>query len=271
MTITRPLIPKEHGAWAILFIPMFTVALVLDAMRIEFLFLTLSTLFYFLCYLPAQTMLRHYLLQKQPADKLQPATLWFFVYFSIGSFFAFLILKNGFEYLWIIGGINLCCFLAQFVLERTFQKSLASDLISTAGLTTTSIAAYYVITSAIDGDAIRLYILNFLFFGSNVLYVYTKIRATSLKQERLSMTDKFTIVRLLIIYHLLVIGIVVYFVSVYYTPLLTMLSFAPMTLHAIVGVIKLEKKVQFQRLGFLLLVQSILFSIILGTTFRSPS
>jgi hypothetical protein len=84
MILARPVIPREHGAWAVFFVP-----LVIGAWRgrgfdwLALLF-TLSSLCIFLSYLPAQAVLREAFSRTRDHEKLIAARQWTAIYFSAG-------------------------------------------------------------------------------------------------------------------------------------------------------------------------------------------
>jgi hypothetical protein len=70
MMLAKPVIPKEHGAWAVFFVPLLIGARVGGGFDWFALFFTLSSLGIFLSYLPAQSVLREVFNRTQDQDKL---------------------------------------------------------------------------------------------------------------------------------------------------------------------------------------------------------
>ena len=84
MNIPRPIIPKEYGAWAVLFVPMLVAISMARTFSVEMLFLALSAFFFFMSYVPTQTILRHLLGQKQGEGKFTQSKFWAITYLKIG-------------------------------------------------------------------------------------------------------------------------------------------------------------------------------------------
>lgn len=264
MVVPKPIITKEHGSWAVLFVPMAVGAIIGGEFSSRVVLLALSSLFIFLSYVPVHTLLRDWLGTRQGEDKLHAAKFWALVFGGIGVVFAIPLLLEGYWLLLSIGFVGAFFFFGNFFLACSLQKTVVSDLVAMAGLTLTAPSAYYVATRELNQIALTLWLMNFLFFGCGVFYVHMKIRATSLKKSELSWIEKFSVGKMNLVYHIAVIGIVLALTIRHFTPQLAVAAFVPMTLHAIYGTLKLSNKVRFKNLGLLLLAQSVVFALILS-------
>lgn len=263
VTIPKAVIPKEHGAWAVLLVPMFVGAAVAEGWTWNFVLLVLAALFMFLSYVPAQGVLRHYFVNTQTEERFRQNAFWSGAYLVAGMSFAVPLLAQGYLLLLVPGFTGMAAFLAHFFLTRRFPKTIPGDLLAVCGLTLTAPAAYYVGTGVLDGTAALLWLFNVLFFGSSVFYVHMKIRATSSKNAEMGIPDKISIGGLNIIYHVVVIAVVVAMSLLYQSLQFAAIAFLPMALHAMYGTYALSRRVQFKKLGFILLGQSVLFGILL--------
>ena len=275
MKIPSPIIPKEHGAWAVLFVPMIVGASVADRFNLNAVFLGLSALAMVLSYVPMQTILRQLFTAPIGPDKLRPAIFWAMVYLGLGALFIF---PLALQKLWLLAGFAILgglFFLANFILTRRYAKTIFSDLIATLGLTLSAPSAFYVITGKLDQIAILLWLLNFLYFGCGMVYVHMKIRASVLKKPALSFGEKLGLGKLNLVYHAVVLAIALFLALKNFTSLFAVLAFVPMTIHAIYGTLKLSSAVRFKNLGLLLLAQSIIFALIfvigLSSTFAQSN
>ncbi|MGH7602242.1 MAG: YwiC-like family protein, partial [bacterium] len=264
MKIPPPIIPKEHGAWAVLLVPMIAGASFAGRFNLNVLYLALSALGGFMSYVPVQTILRHFFVAPQGKEKLQAAIFWSGGCLGIATLF---ILPLFFQKLWMLLGIGMAgmiSFFGNFILVRRYTKTILSDLISVAGLTLSAPSAYYVATGKLHQAAELLWLLNFLFFGCGIVYVHMKIHASAMKKSELSLDEKLRLGKLNLIYHLIVLAIVGILVIKNFTPLLAMAAFAPMTVHAIYGTFKLSSTVRFKNLGLILLAHSLVFALLLA-------
>jgi hypothetical protein len=149
-------------------------------------------------------------------------------------------------------------------------KTIAGDLVAVVGMTLGAPAGYYLSTSSLDLDALSLWLLNILFFGSTVVYVHMKIRARSTSRSELSWAEKFSLGKLNLAYHVVVVAAVLLLVLMYFTPELALIAFVPMIVHALIGTMKLSGNTSFRRLGFILLVHSAIFGILLSIIVWEP-
>jgi hypothetical protein len=264
MVIPAPMIPKEHGAWAVLGAPMFVGAIAAGRCTMEFALLTASALGIFMSYVPIHTILRHMFIQPQPAPKLSQALVWSAAYLGVGVLFMIPLLAQGFWLLLALGVPGVTSFAGNFLLTRRFAKTIPSDLLAVAGLTLGAPAAYYVTSRSMGMTAFFLWLLNFLFFGCGVFYVHMKIHASATKKPVFPMEERLSIGKMNLAYHLAVLSLVAVFSGAHYTPQFAVLAFVPMSLHAVYGTCTLSSRVRFKNIGLLLLGQCFMFAILLG-------
>jgi hypothetical protein len=261
--IPAPVITKEHGSWAVLLVPIFVSTGVTGMLTMNFFFLALSALAFFLAYTPGHTLLRHYFGSHRHQEKVEQAKFWTVTYLVIGITFTVRLLITGYTLLILFGGLAMISFLGNFFVTRRYSKSIVSDLLAAAGLTLGGPSAYYVLTGRVDSTALLLYIFNFLFFGCSVFYVHMKIRASGTKKSGMTWVDKISIGKLNLAYHIAIVSLVGTLVALHTTSIFALLAFGPMFVHAVFGTLKLSSKVRFKNLGFLLLAQSVVFGMLL--------
>lgn len=262
MLIPKPIITKEHGAWAVLLVPMIVGAAYANTFSWNVVWLALSALGVFLSYVPVHTLLRELAGIHQGKEKLAAAEFWTAAYLGFGVLFIVPLLYQQLWLLLLIGMYGAASFLGNFLLTRKIQKSIASDLTAVAGLTLSAPSAYYVTTGMLDTKALVLWLLHVLFFGCSVFYVHLKIRVSGMRKDSWRMREKLSVGWLNILYHMVVIILVTVLVFYHLTPSTIVLAFLPMVIHAIVGTVKLSHRIKFRNLGFMLLAHSVLFGII---------
>ena len=259
----NPIIPKEHGALAVVFVPMVIGASVTQSFSPWVILLAASTLGFFLSYVPMQTLVRGLLDGSRDAAIIRESKLWAGIYIGAGTIFLVPMLLNGHWMIVPLGAVGAASFMLRASLERWFHGRVLVDLIAVVGLTVSAPATYVVSSGLFDQTAATLWILNALFFGCTVVYVHLKIRGSASKKRRLGWSDKIRLGTLNLLYHLLALSFVIFLVAVHYTPRIAIIAFAPMTMHAIYGTVSLSGQVRFKRLGFILVGQSVLFAVLL--------
>ncbi|MDZ7267633.1 MAG: YwiC-like family protein [candidate division KSB1 bacterium] len=270
MKLPAPLMPGEHGAWAVVFVPLLVGASLAGRVTSAVLWLALAVLSVVLCYVPAQMMLRA-ACGAAPDSNKAAARFWGTVYFTAGVLFVLPLLVQGRWALLEIGGLAILLFLANFFLTRRRGKTIISDLLATLGLTLSAPSGYYVVTGRLDLTAAWIWLLNFLFFGGGMIYVHMKLAATATKKAHLSLQEKLRLGGLNLAYHVFALAVVAVLAVSHGTTLFAVIAFVPMTLHALYGTLKLSTRVNFRRLGLVLLWQALLFALLLGRSARAGS
>ncbi|HTY12186.1 MAG TPA: YwiC-like family protein [Bacteroidota bacterium] len=261
-------ITKEHGSWAVLLVPMLVSICVVRRWSVDVCFAVLAALGVFLSYVPAQLLLRHHSGHAQKDEKLHQARFWIAVYIMTTGVFTAPLLLKGDDLLLAIGAAGTILFLGNFFLVKQYSRTIATDLIAVAGLTLSGPSVYYVLTGTIDKTALSLYGLNLLFFGSSVFYVHMKIHASASKRPEMTWGEKLSLGKANLAYHASVIAVAAAFVVLHFTPAVALAAFLPMLVHAVYGTLNLTAKVNFKRIGLLLLGQSILFALLVSFSFR---
>lgn len=263
------ILPKEHGAWAVLLVPMIVGATIADRFSANLILVFFSSLGFFLAYHPVQIFLKNLRKQAASDEKLCAAKAWGPAFLAWGVIPSVFLVLQGFWLLIPIGILAFAVFFLNFALTRDRPKSIGSDFVAVVGLTMTGPAASYVMVGNLEIEALLVWLLTMLFFGSSVFYVHMKIRASSLKKEAMTGREKVVLGQYNILYHVALLAVVAAFTSLSETPPLAIAAFVPVSLHAFVGTIRLSPRVQFKKLGFLLLGQSVLFAVLLSITFLS--
>lgn len=260
----RPIIPKEHGAWAVLLVPLLIGAQLGGGIDWFVLFFSLSSLGVFLSYVPAQTLLRSALGRRVDGERLITSRQWTLVYLAAAVVFILpVLLVRGRWLLLPIGALGMGCFFLNFILTRVQAKTILGDLAAVLGLTLTGPSAYYVVSDRLDTTALIVWLLDVLFFGSCVFYVHMRIQARAAKKTDWVFRDRVAYGGLNLIYHLAMIVGLVALVFERLTPSLVLLAFVPITINALWGTMRLVSETNFKRLGFTLLTHSIAFMVLL--------
>jgi len=284
MSIPKPIITKEHGSWAVLFVPMVVGAAYTKTFSWNVVWLALSALGVFMSYVPVHTLLREFIGMPQGKDKVSAARFWAVVYLACGVLFVLPLLYQQLWLLFVIGIFGAVSFFGNFFLTRLraetipvsdnagthsgvqarkIQKSVASDLTAVAGLALSAPAAYYVTTGKLDMLAVGAWLLNVLFFGCSVFYAHLKIHASKLRKDSWQLHEKWSAGKSTLLYHVTAIGLVRIMVVNGLAPFLSVLAFAPMFFHAVIGTAKIEQRVKFKNLGFMLLGHSVVYGAVL--------
>ncbi len=102
-SIPKPIITREHGSWAVLFVPMIVGGVYANVFSWNVLLLAFSALGVFLSYVPVHTILYELAGISQGQKKLAAAIFWSVAYFAVGVLFILPLFAQGFWLLLFIG------------------------------------------------------------------------------------------------------------------------------------------------------------------------
>jgi len=174
------ILPREHGAWGLLLVPMVTGAGV--AFResnhvAPALLLLVTTLALFWLRTPVESLLGTSAMRAQTRDERHAVAI---VIAALGSVTALvlgaLLWAGQNPMLWLIGAAAGLAFVGQALLKKLGCRTrMLSEIVGTIGLTASGPAAYYVITGKFGATAWMIWIANLIFAGDQIHYVQLRI------------------------------------------------------------------------------------------------
>lgn len=175
-------LPREHGAWGILLIPLVTggwIGYAAGAGIAPLALFALAALALFCLRTPAEIWLETSLLRAQTAAERRAVRLSIAVYASLAGFALLLLIwKERAILLLVLGAAVAAMFLAQAVLKKHSRRNrMTAQLVGALGLTSTAAGAYYVVTGHLDARALLIWGLNWLFAVNQIHFVQLRIRA----------------------------------------------------------------------------------------------
>ena len=176
------IIPREHGAWGLLLVPLFSgaaVGLAASPQPWPVLLLTLVALTLFWLRTPVESLLGTTPMSARTAAERQYV---FGVSLSLAvaaaACLAGLLWNGHNQELFLIGGIAGLAFVVQTLLIKLGRRlRMTAQLIGALGLTCTAPAAYYVATGRLDNIAFALWAANWIFAGNQIHFVQLRIHA----------------------------------------------------------------------------------------------
>jgi hypothetical protein len=176
------IVPREHGAWGLLLVPLFTgvAAGMASPWRIwPTIVFTVAALALFWLRTPLES-----LLGTSPLTARGPEERRIAIKAAIGlaaifiACIAALLWKGQNLKLLLIGCAAAIAFVAQDILRRQGRKTrMAAQLAGAMGLTLTAPAAYYVASGHLDHRALALWLANWIFAGNQIHFVQLRIHA----------------------------------------------------------------------------------------------
>lgn len=183
------ILPREHGAWGLLLVPMVTgagVALRESSHLAPFLLLLTAALALFWLRTPSESLLGTSAVHAQTKDERQTVAVAIVVLAGIAFLALSILLWAGRNpFLWLIGTAAGVAFVAQALLKKLSRRTrMLSEVVGTIGLTAAAPAAYYVITGNFNVAAWMLWVANLLFAGDQIHYVQLRIHTVRVEGFR---------------------------------------------------------------------------------------
>jgi hypothetical protein len=261
----HPLLPKEHGAWAVLLVPPLVVG-ALRGFTPDLALVIAVSLAFFTGHPAAQVLFRHARGSRQPAPLVDAARRRCAVCAAAATAAGLPLLAAGHWHLLAFLPPAAAAFIGSHALSRARGKTPLSDFVAMAGLTLTGPAALAVADGGCGPDCILFYLYNLLFFGGSVFYVHMKMRRPGGRENFSGAAARLTAGRANLLYQAGTLTGLGGLAVADAAPPAAFLAFVPMALQAVCGTCTLGAPVRFKRLGFLLLGHSILFGVLLGAS-----
>ncbi|MBZ5538866.1 MAG: YwiC-like family protein [Acidobacteriia bacterium] len=161
------------------------------------------------------------------------------------------------------GGVALVLTAISMVLViRKLDRSLAGQILASAGLSMSAPLAYYVAAGTVDHLAMELWMINFLFFLGGVFYVQLKIDALPRASRLRSLADRFRFAGGTMGLNVVILSLVLLTLRVGSLSPFIILAFVPTFLQAIIGTIRLDRPAKLKRVGIISTVHSIVFAVL---------
>jgi len=265
---TALIIPREHGAWGLLLVPMITgagVAFRDSSHALPFLLLLISALALFWLRTPVESLLGTSALRAQNKDERRTVAVVILCLSAVATAsLATLLWAGRNPKLWLIGIAVAVAFASQSVLRKLGRRTrMLSEMIGTVGLTLGAPAAYYVMTGKLDATAWMLWFANFIFAGNQIHYVQLRIHTARVE----GMRDKFTKGWAFATGQLLMAVVLAATCWLKLMPWLALIAFAPLLVRGWLYFVEKPAPLQVRRLGWNELSQAVIFCILFVTVF----
>lgn len=204
------ILPREHGAWGLLLVPMVTgagIALCETTNIVPFLLLLATGLALFWLRTPVESLLGTSVMRAETREERDAVKLVIGALGAVAALSLVALLWAGHNpALWLIGGVAAAAFVGQALLKSTSKQSpglsrnaeaapprskesiqnrrMLSEMVGTIGLTLSAPAAYYVMTGKLGPTAWMLWLANLLFAGDQIHYVQFRLHTARVEGLR---------------------------------------------------------------------------------------
>ncbi len=261
--------PREHGAWGLLLIPLFTggtVGLLRGGNVLSLLGLMIAAVAFFWLRTPAENWLGTGMLRAQTAQDRRTVARVTFILSTVAIVSLAALFWNGRNRdLFLLGVIAVVAFVAQAILRKLSRDTrMLSQFIGTVGLTVAAPAAYYVVTGELSRTAWTLWTANFLFAVNQIHFVQLRIHSARLS----GCSQKFERGRGFLLGEALLIAALIVAWRFHFLSWLATLAFLPLILRGALWFLEGQKPLLVRRLGWTELSYAIVFGICLITGFH---
>jgi hypothetical protein len=261
-------IPREHGAWGMLLVPLIVGAIVAAATRTNYFALALfviAALSLFWLRTPVEAFVGTTAI-KANSRRERVAVIRVALALSVTAAIAIVtLLLSGFaKGMLIIGGISAAAFAVQAVVKNLGRSGrMPAQVIGAIGLTSTGAGAYLVMTGRLDRVALAIWAANWLFAANQIQFVQLRIRGSRLEtsSERLRFGLSFLLSTAVLVIAILICTRLTLF------PFYALVAFSPGLVRGLAWFFRLRQPLDVHKLGLSELTLAIGFGILLCIVF----
>ena len=268
LPMRRFFIPREHGSWGMWLLPLLTGAAVgaectEERCVLPIVWFLAAVLSAFLAYQPLEVLLSLSPLRARTVAERKWIILWIVACLAIG--FTSLVQLSRLERGGIIwfALVAVLCFDARWIFGRTRAFRVSKQVMGALALTSTATGAFYAATGELSRTAMFLWLAFWLFSIAQIEFVQLCIRTANAQ----SRWNKLLAGRVVLISHAGLFLAAIMASLAGFTPALLGISLVPSLIRIGLWLFKTPRKINFHRLGFSELSQSILFAALLAAVF----
>ncbi len=261
-------IPREHGAWGMLLVPLATGAVVAAGSKARYGSLAVfvfAAVDMFWLRTPFEAWLGTTPIKAQsPQERSMVLRVALLLSAAgavgIGWLFSAGLAKG----LLLIGAVCAAAFLLQAIVKRIGRSGrMPAQVIGAVGLTATTAAAYYVTCGRLDRVAFALWAANWLFAGNQVHFVQIRIRGSLAETSVHKMRQAYGFLAGQVV----LMAVILVGSHVAFFPRFTVLAFIPVLLRGSFWFVRDRQPLNVQKLGFSELRHALLFGALICAAF----
>ena len=266
--IGRPIVPKEHGAWAVIYGAFLAGVGVAGQVTLPVILFLAGVTAAAFANGPFAILIRPTPDQGDP-ERRRRALAWLLLYGAAAALaFGPLLIAFQMTFLLPFGmGAVFFLLLRAFLIRGRDDRTLGGELVGTAGLSMVGPAAHAVAVGAVRPVGAVLWLLLFLFFASGVFYVRMRIHAM-VAHRRGAPAPSNPAVWSCVVYHVVLFLVIPSLVMGKLIPWPVLLAFAPALWRAAAGLRREDTRLDVRRLGWSEVAVATAFVLLLIAAFR---
>jgi hypothetical protein len=262
------IVPREHGAWGLLLVPMVTGAGVAGREShnfFPFVLLLTAALALFWLRTPLESLLGISAIRAETGEERRDVA---FVVAYLGAITALslsmLLWAGRSPLLWLIGGAAGLAFIGQALLKKIGRRvRMLSEIVGTIGLTSSAPAAYYAITGKLGTIALVLWLANLIFAGNQIHYVQIRIHSARLAGTRAKLSRGWAFAA----GQFLMMGVLTGACVLGFMPWIALIAFVPLLWRGWYYFVQKPTPLVVRRLGWNELAQAVVFCVLFIAAF----
>jgi hypothetical protein len=263
-------LPREHGAWGILLVPLVAGAWIghpSGERVVSLLFLLLLALGLFCLRTPAEAWLSVAPLRAQNTLERRAIYVSALAYASVVVFsLAFLLWREQSYGLFLLGVAAAMAFAAQVVLRSMGRQTrMDSQWAGAIALTSTAPAAYYIASGRLDSSAFIIWAANWLFAANQIHYVQVRIRSA----RAATLAERFVKGQNFLLGQSLMVLILLFAWRSGWLAGLSIVAFCPALVRGLTWLVSQPRRLEVHRLGLTELAHAIAFGALFIVGFQS--
>lgn len=246
-------LPREHGAWAMLYVPLVLGVAVAGRINWAVWLLLLATTALFIS---RESLLIWWRVRTRGRAASEAGRL-LLIYLALAAA-AGLPLVLVWRLFWLVplGMVGVALLLINGKqATRLEERSLGNELLAICGLTLTAPASYYAARGGWDATAWWLWLLSACYFASSVFYIKLRIYSLNPRKQQ----DQRRARRRCALYHSFLLLALVWLLVTGNLPLFALVAFAPVLARTFWRLVKPVRQVNLTRAGILEIVYSLIF------------
>ncbi len=265
---SKPPIPKEHGSWAMLIVPLLLGAVIAPVWHWRVLALLVAAFGFFLVRFPLATLVKT---RRRTRTNRIYLWQWVIIYGAVTVFSGGWLLFA--QRLWwlapmgVIGGLLLAFHL--WLVARRQEMSVVGELAGIFGLALGAPMAYYTASGQLDTTALALWAINALYFGGTVFYIKLKVRQQPRQPAPDRISERLIKARACLTYQTVALTLIILLVAWQQAPLLAPLALIPATVKTLYGAWHWQdkKSLSLIRLGVTEIFHAVAFAVLVILAF----
>ncbi len=255
--------PKEHGAWAMLFVPFAVGVIVAGSFPARAWLITLAVTAVFISRPSLHAWWRARRQGRTDKDSFRALIVCFG--FAAACGLPLLVIDKLLGLIPLGAASVLLLAINAEQATRREDRAVANEILAIAGLTLTAPIAYYVVRKAWDPKAVCLWAMCALYFASSVFYVRLRVYSVNARKEN----ERRKLWRGCALYHSTLLVSLVALALTGNLRVFALIAFAPALARSFRHLFAPVGKLNLKKIGALEIVYSMVFLIFMAMTFRT--